>query len=157
MQRTKRGNPHHQPKKRRKGRQQGPLPLGEQSVPSLVVGPIEPIERARLTLHESDPITGHEETLSSLFYEYYRGYTIYSTEQGRCCMHGQYGCIQLWGRFVCFPDIEDAKTLIKRFRAEGYTADDGVERSLPPSEYVRLNWHECQRSPLRASSMQRVS
>ena len=34
-----------------------------------------PLERARLTLHDADPITGNEDTLSSLFYEFHRGYT----------------------------------------------------------------------------------
>ena len=41
------------------------------------------LQRARLTLHESDPITGNEDLLSSLFYEFYRGYTAYSTARGR--------------------------------------------------------------------------
>ena len=38
---------------------------------------------------------------------------------GRCCIHGKQGCIQLRGKYACFPDIEEAKTLIKRFQAEG--------------------------------------
>ena len=41
------------------------------------------LERARLTLHETDPITGNDDLLFSLFYEQYRGYTIYSTPRGR--------------------------------------------------------------------------
>ncbi len=118
---------------------------------------IEPTERARLTLHDSDPITGNEDTLYTLFYEYYRGYTIYSTEQGRCCIHGKQGCLRLWGKFVCFPDVEDAKTLIKRLRAEGYTSYESVERYLPEWEFVCLNWRERQRTPLSSYSMSRVS
>jgi hypothetical protein len=99
-------------------------------------------ERARLTLHEADPITGNQDLLSSLFYEYYRGYTIYSTPRGRCCIHGQRGCLKLLGRFVCFYTIEDAKTFIQWLRREGYTSADRVERSLPPEAYVWLNWDE---------------
>ena len=119
--------------------------------------PDEPGERARLSLHEADPITGSEETLYSLFYEYYRGYTIYSTLDGRCCIHGKQGCIKLGGQFVCFPDVEEAKTLIKRFRREGYTSSDSVERYLPEWEFVCLNWREQQRAPALSRPMQRVS
>ena len=117
----------------------------------------EPGERARLTLHESDPITGNEETLSSLFYEYYRGYTIYSTQEGHCCIHGKQGCLRLRGKFVCFPDIEEAKTLIKWFRAEGYTSYDPVERYVPEWEYMCLNRHEQQRASTLARPMQQIS
>jgi hypothetical protein len=73
----------------------------------------EPLPRARLTLHEADPITGNDDTLYTLFYEFYRGYTIFSTPEGRCCIHGKQGCLRLRGKFVCFPAIEDAKNLIK--------------------------------------------
>jgi len=156
MQRTKRGNPHHPPKNRRRG-QHAPSPIGQQRAPSTVAQLSEPTERARLTLHDSDPITGNEDTLYTLFYEYYRGYTIYSTEQGRCCIHGKQGCLRLWGKFVCFPDVEDAKTLIKRLRAEGYTSYESVERYLPEWEFVCLNWRERQRTPLSSYSMSRVS
>jgi hypothetical protein len=156
MQRTKRGNPHHPPKKRRRGHH-APSPIRQQRAPSTVAQLSEPTERARLTLHEADPITGNEDTLYTLFYEYYRGYTIYSTEQGRCCIHGKQGCRRLWGKFVCFPAVEDAKTLIKRFRAEEYTSYDPVERYLPEWEFVCLNRHEQQRTARSSSSIQRVS
>ena len=156
MQRTKCGNAHHPPKKRRRG-QHAPSPIRQQRAPSTVAQLSEPTERARLTLHEADPITGNEDTLYTLFYEYYRGYTIYSTEQGRCCIHGKQGCLRLWGKFVCFPDVEDAKTLIKRLRAEGYTSYESVERYLPEWEFVCLNWRERQRTPLSSYSMSRVS
>jgi len=155
-QRTKCGNAHHPPKKRRRG-QHAPSPIRQQRAPSTVAQLSEPTERARLTLHEADPITGNEDTLYTLFYEYYRGYTIYSTEQGRCCIHGKQGCLRLWGKFVCFPAVEDAKTLIKRFRAEEYTSYDPVERYLPEWEFVCLNRHEQQRTARSSSSMQRVS
>jgi len=115
------------------------------------------MERARLTLHEADPITGNEDTLSTLFYEFYRGYTIYSTLEGRCCLHGKQGCIKLRGKFVCFPDVEEAKTLIKRFRKEGYTSSDSVERYLPEWEFACLNWREQQRTLTLSRPMQRVS
>ncbi len=148
MQRTKRGNPHHLPKNRRKRGQHVPPPA---------VRPVEPAERARLTLHETDPITGHEDTLYTLFYECYRGYTIYSTQEGRCCIHGKQGCLRLRGKFVCFPDVEEAKTLIKRFRAEGYTSYDPVERHVPEWEFVCLNRGELHRTPTLSRPMQRVS
>lgn len=118
---------------------------------------VQPLKQARLTLHESDPITGNEDTLYSLSYEEYRGYTIYSTQQGRCCVHGRQGCLQLRGQFVCLPDIEEAKTLIKRLRAEGYTSADSVERYLPEWEFVCLNRREQQRVPISSRPMQRVS
>ncbi len=107
-------------------------------------------------MHDSDPITGNEDTLYTLFYEFYRGYTIYSTQEGRCCIHGKQGCIKLRGKFVCFPDIEDAKTLIKGFRVEGYTFCDPAERYVPGWEYVCLNRHEQQRTPLLSHSMPQV-
>ena len=146
MQRTKCGNPHHLPKNRKRG-QHVPSPVREQRAPLTTAQLIEPTERARLTLHDSDPITGNEDTLHTLFYEYYRGYTIYSTEQGRCCIHGKQGCLRLREKFVCFPDVEEAKTLIKRFRREGYTSSDPVERYVPEWECVCLNWREQQRTP----------
>lgn len=124
---------------------------------STCVPPVELIERAQLTLHDRDPITGNEDILSSLFYEYYRGYTIYSTHQGRCCVHGQQGCLRLQGKFVCFPDIEEAKTLIKWLRREGYTASDRVERDVPEGAWVCLNRHEQQRTSSLSHPMQCVS
>jgi len=110
-----------------------------------------------LTLHDRDPITGNEDTLYTLFYEYYRGYTIYSTVQGCCCIHSKQGCLRLRGKFVCFPDIEEAKALIKRFRAEGYTSYDGIERCLPEWEFVCLNRREQQGITSISRPMQRVS
>lgn len=156
MQRTKCGNPHHSPKNRKR-RQQGPSLLEEQSVPSLARQSSGSITWARLTLHGSDPITGNEENLSSLFYEFYRGYTIYSTPEGRCCIHGKHGCIKLRGQFACFSDIEDAKTLIKWFRVEGYTSSDRIERSLPYGEYACLNGRESHRSSMMSRPVQQVS
>ena len=130
MQRPKRGNPYHLPKKRR---QRG------HHVPPPAVRPVAPPALARLTLHETDPITGTEDSLYNLFYECYRGYTIYSTQEGRCCIHGKQGCLRLRGKFVCFPAVEEAKTLIKQFRAEGYTSSDSAERHVPEWEFVCLN------------------
>jgi hypothetical protein len=117
----------------------------------------EPMERVRLTLHDVDPITGNEDTLYTLFYEEYRGYTIYSTRDGRCCIHGKHGCIKLRGKFVCCPDFEDAKTLIKQFRAEGYTSSDSVERCLSEGKFVWVNQLEYQRALLLSRPMRRVS
>ena len=111
------------------------------------------LERARLTLHDTDPITGNEDLLSSLFYEFYRGYTLYSTVRGRCCIHGAQGCLKLLGKFVCFYDVEEAKTFIKHLRRAGYCAADPVERSLPPEDYVWLN---CRTSPRQHSQVARA-
>jgi hypothetical protein len=118
---------------------------------------LQRLERARLTLHEADPITGHEDTVYTLSYEGYRGYTIYSTERGRCCIHCQHGCLRLQGKFVCFPTIVEAKNLIKWFRTEGYTSSDSIERYLPEWDYVCLNWREQQPTPMLSRSIQRVS
>jgi hypothetical protein len=115
------------------------------------------LERARLTLHETDPITGNEEILFSLFYEQYRGYTLYSTPRGRCCIHGKLGCLKLLGRFVCFYTIEDAKNFIQWLRREGYTSADPVERSLPSEAYVWLNWRKASQQPRLSRSIQPVS
>jgi len=147
MQRPKRGNPHRLPKQRKRGHHVPP-PAGRA---------VAPAERVRLTLHDSDPITGTEDSLYTLFYECYRGYTIYSTQEGRCCIHGTQGCLRLRGKFVCCPAVEEAKTLIKRFRAEGYSSYDSVEPHLPPWEFVCLNRGEQQRTPPVSRSMQRVS
>jgi|GraSoi2013_100cm_1033763.scaffolds.fasta_scaffold57579_2 hypothetical protein len=155
MQRTKRGNPHHLLKPRKRG-QHTPSSFRQQRAPSTVAQAAEPLERARLTLHDSDPITGNEDMLSTLFYEYYRGYTIYSTPDGSCCMHGKQECIKLQSKFVCFADVAEAKALIKRFRVEGYTSYDSMERYLPEWEYVCLNRHEQQRTPSVSCATQSV-
>ncbi len=101
----------------------------------------------RTTLQWFVPVTSNEGALYTLFYEYYWGYTIYSTQEGRYCIDGTQGCIKLRGKFVCFPDIEEAKTLIKRFRAEGYTSYNPVERYLPEWEFVCLKRHEQPHAP----------
>ena len=156
QQHTKRGNPYHFPKKRKR-RQSMLAVTKEQCAPSPAVRSVALIERARLTLHDSDPITGNEDTLYTLFYEFYRGYTIYSTEQGRCCIHGQQGCLRLRGKFIYFPNVEEAKTFIKRLRAEGYTSSDPVERNVSASAYVCLNRHEPQMDfPISASQSTRL-
>lgn len=93
------------------------------------------LETIHLSLHETDPVTGDEDRLSALFYEYYRGYTIYCTVQGECCMHGQQeGCLRIEGKYVSFPDIEEAKKLITYFRARGIRSWESMERSLPAGE-----------------------
>src|SRR5258708_16031742 len=102
MQRTKRGNPHHLLKPRKRG-QHTPSSFRQQRAPSTVAQAAEPLERARLTLHDSDPITGNEDMLSTLFYEYYRGYTIYSTPDGSCCIHRKHHSIKLHTKYSSFP------------------------------------------------------
>lgn len=119
----KRGNPRRRARKRSRQR----LPL------------MKPLEVARLTLHQTDPITGNEDGLYTLFYEVYRGYTIYSTEQGQCCIHGAGGCLQIGGWYVAFPDSEQARNLIKHFQADGRTPQENMNRYVPPEEYICLN------------------
>lgn len=97
------------------------------------------VEVAHLSLHEIDLITGNEENLYTLFYEVYRGYTIYSTEQGNCCIHGKDGCLRIGGQYVCFPDVEQAKNLIKHFQADGRTSQEGMDRYVPEDAYSCLN------------------
>ncbi len=104
------------------------------------------LEIVSLNLHDTDPVTGDEDGLSALFYEYYRGYTIYSNEEGVCCIHGasREGCLRLWGKYVSFPDIEAAKNLIKYFRANGWTASMSMKRHVPEEVYSCLNGYEQQ-------------
>ncbi len=99
----------------------------------LLTAPAPSLETVHLSLHEIDPVTGHEDGLSALFCEYYRGYTIYSNAQGICCIHGPcgQGCLRLGGKYVSFKDIEDAKNLIKYFRAQGICSWESMDRALP--------------------------
>jgi hypothetical protein len=137
MHQQKRGNPYRRPRKRTKA----PIPI------------LKPLEVARLTLHQSDPITGNEDTLYMLFYGHYRGYTIYSTEQGRCSIHGNDGCLHIQGKYVAFPDMEQAKNLIKHFQADGRTSQESMNRFVPEEEYLCLNHKKGnQRYPLRSVS-----
>jgi|GraSoiStandDraft_56_1057294.scaffolds.fasta_scaffold124117_2 hypothetical protein len=143
MQRPKRGNGHRFPKRRthyKPALSEPEIIRPEGSKPGAV---------ARLTLHDTDPITGTYDQLFTLFYEWYRGYTIYSTEQGRCCIYGagRQGCLRLWGKFVCFPDIEDAKNLIKYFRARGIHSWESMDRSLPEGDEQVCLLHALQTQP----------
>ena len=106
-------------------------------------------EAARLSLHTHDPITGNQERLSSLFYEYYRGYTIYSNERGRCSIHGKDGCLRIAGKYVAFPNIEQAKRMIKYFRAEGYSSQESMDRSVSEGAYRCLNRGKSSEEPGR--------
>jgi hypothetical protein len=90
-------------------------------------------------LHHTDPITGREDALYTLFYEEYRGYTIYSNERGRCSIHGKDGCLRIQGMYAAFPDVEQAKNLIKHFQADGRTAQESMNRFVPEHEYLCLN------------------
>ncbi len=95
-----------------------------------------------LTLHERDLVTGDEDIVYTLFYEFYRGYTIYSTQQGRCVLHGKRGgCLRIQGQYACFPDIEETKKMVKYFQTNGQTAWTSMERDVPEEVYVCLNRH----------------
>ena len=87
------------------------------------------------------------------------GYTIYSTMQGWCCIHGpvRHGCLRLRGQFVSFPDSEDAKHLIQHFRSQGITSWESMVRSVPEGEYVCVNSSEQYYTSLSSRPMQRVA
>ncbi len=107
----------------------------------LLTAPAPSLETVHLSLHDTDPVTGDEDGLCALFYEYYRGYTIYSNEEGVCCIHGagREGCLRLWGKYVSFPNIEAAKNLIKYFRAQEIRSEESMDRSLPEGdEHVHI-------------------
>lgn len=53
--------------------------------------------------------------------------------------HGKEGCLRIQKKYVCFPDIEQAKTMIKHFQADGRTAHERMERYVPEDEYYCLN------------------
>jgi hypothetical protein len=130
MQTPKRGNPRHAPKRNPIHAYRRPIEQEQQ-----------PAALARLTLHDTDPITGNYDQLFSLFYECYRGYTIYSTETGACCIHGagSGGCLRIEGKYVVFLDIKEAKTLIKWFLAENQTAQESMNRQVSREAYRCLN------------------
>lgn len=133
MQRRKCGNPHRISKRRK--RQIGSRRTREH------------LEAARLTLYETDLITGREDVLFTLSYEHYRGYTIYSTESGTCCIHGRNGgCLRIERKYACFPDSEQAKRLIEHFRADGRTAQESMSRYVSQDAYRCLNRRSWQQS-----------
>lgn len=87
---------------------------------------------------DRDGVTGDEENLSALFYEEYRGYTIYSNARGICCIHGQQGCLRLQGQFVSFLKVEDAKDAINYFRARKWTAHQSMDRMVGEEPYLYI-------------------
>ena len=127
MQDNKRGNPHRRKKQNRHLHTR-----------------VRPLEKPCLTLHTVDMITGNGDIIYSLFYEYYRGYTIYSTERGRCCIHGVDGCLRIQGKYVVFPHIGHAKNMIKYFLHYGYSSKDSMCRDIPADKYIRLNAYRYQ-------------
>jgi hypothetical protein len=131
----KRGNPRRRPRKRTKA----------------PVMKVQPREVVLLTLHHADPVTGQEDILSTLFYEYYRGYTIYSNEHGQCCIHGLDGCLRIGGKYAAFPDVEQAKNMIQHFRADGRTPQESMNRFVPEDEYRCMNMPRRKHSTLSTS------
>jgi hypothetical protein len=133
----KRGNPHRRARKRTKH----PVTIAQ------------PLEVVRLTLHHTDPITGKEDTLYTLFYEYYRGYTIYSNEHGRCSIHGKDGCLRIQGMYAAFPTVEQAKNMIKHFQADGRIAQESMNRFVSEDAYHCLNrkWDQYHTQSLQPS------
>lgn len=148
MQQPKRGNGHHAKRVRHVQRHlQHMQSASREPVAVSEYAPASPRRRepASLTLHEDDLVTGEEENLYTLFYECYRGYTIYSTEQGTCCIHGHDGCLRLQGKYVCFPDIEQAKNMIKYFQSKGHTSRESMNRFVPRQVYVCLNGEQVEK------------
>jgi hypothetical protein len=94
-----------------------------------------------LFLDETDTITGDLETLFSLWYEPFEGYTIYSTEWGMCALHGtgQRGCLRMAGKYVRFPDVEQAKRVALYFQARGWKPHQIMDRGMVEGAYVCLN------------------
>jgi hypothetical protein len=112
---------------------------------------VQLLEVVSLTLHHTDPVTGQEDALYTLFYEYYRGYTIYSNKQGQCCIHGLDGCLRIEGKYVAFPDVEQAKNMIKHFQADGRTPQESMNRFVPEDEYRCMNMPRRKQSTLPTS------
>jgi hypothetical protein len=77
----------------------------------------------------------------TLSYEVYRGYTIYSNEQGYYCLHGagSRGCLQLNGKYVSFPSLQDAQNMVRYFRANGWSARQHMNRRISEQAYLCLN------------------
>jgi hypothetical protein len=94
-----------------------------------------------LFLDEIDTVTGDLDTLFSLWYESFAGYSIYSSEQGTCVLHGtgQRGCLRIAGKYVRFPDAEQAKRAVLYFQARGWKPHQIMDRGMAEGAYVCLN------------------
>jgi|GEM_PF-4703574 hypothetical protein len=94
-------------------------------------------------LDETDTITGDEETLFSLSYESFEGYTLYQNERGMCALHGagQRGCLRIQGKYVRFPDVEQARWAVLYFQARGWKPHQIMDRGMAEGAYVCLNKH----------------
>jgi hypothetical protein len=105
-----------------------------------VLGP----QAIALFLDETDTVTGDLETLFSLWYEHFEGYTIYSTGQGMCTLHGtgQRGCLRMAGKYVRFPDAEQAKRAVLYFQVRGWMPHQIMDRGMVEGAYVCLNGWE---------------
>jgi len=97
-----------------------------------------------LYLDETDTITGEPEVLYSLSYERFEGYTIYNTMQGMCVLHGagERGCLRMKGKYVRFPDVEQAKRAVLYFQARGWKPSQIMDRGMEEGAYVCLNEQE---------------
>ncbi len=97
-----------------------------------------------LFLDEMDTITGDLDMLFSLWYESFEGYSIYSSEQGMCALHGtgQRGCLRMAGKYVRFPDAEQAKRAVLYFQARGWKPHQIMDRGMAEGAYVCLNEQE---------------
>jgi hypothetical protein len=92
-----------------------------------------------LFLHETDVVAADADAVFSLFYESYEGYTLYSTQQGRCAVHGARGCLRLGGKYVSFPDEEQARRAVLYFQERGWKPHQIMERGMAEGAYVCLN------------------
>jgi hypothetical protein len=82
--------------------------------------------------------------LFSLWYESFEGYSIYSSEQGMCALHGtgQRGCLRMAGKYVRFPDAEQAKRAVLYFQARRWKPHQIMDRGMAEGAYVCLNEQE---------------
>jgi hypothetical protein len=99
-----------------------------------------------LFLHETDVVAADEDALFSLLYECYEGYSIYWTQQGRCVLHGAQGCLRLCGKYVSFPNVEQARRAVLYFQQRGWKPHQIMERGMAERTYVCLN--EQEKSPV---------
>ncbi len=92
-----------------------------------------------LFLHETDVVAGDADAVFSLVYESHEGYTLYSTQQGRCAVHGARGCLRLGGKYVSFPDEEQARRAVLYFQERGWKPHQIMERGMAEGAYVCLS------------------
>lgn len=108
-----------------------------------------------LFLYGTDVVAGDADAVFSLMYESYEGYTLYSTQQGRCAVHGAQGCLRLGGKYVSFPDEEQARRAVLYFQERGWKPHQIMDRGMAEGASVCLN--EQGKSPVPERIMEGMS